>query len=362
MYGFQRIASMYREKYPEEGLQEDSELRRKFGEILRSCGLDKDLLKKENEYLIPCESADFVVELIHDYTAPYMKLLRKGVGSAFKIPNDKARWLLDGFLQYFKGLQLDDRLLKEQAYKMDVRFFSTYRKPKKKMTSVIKTFDSFMDAVPQKYRNRRCYLFYEDLALVTEFMADSFIKFVKDMEWVYTELNEFRKQELHESCGDTDPETNKKILEYDTESSLVWQKLAVNKEYQRLYKRLSKLYAEMFVGDSFIEPNRSKANKLLLKINRIRKETEYEVLGHKLKTVDIPSKPTFKPPLDALREVLWGIEEDKIQREEYLSNKTKFTEEAKRSIEKMFLDKNGTNIPKKSKLIEEQKKKNKKNH
>lgn len=361
MFGFKRIASMYREKYSGNELQSDGELRRKFVEIMRDCGVDKDLLKTGNEYLIPCESANFVVDLIHDYTADYMQSLRKGVGSAFKIPDVKARWLLDGFLQYFKGLQLDEQITKEQIHAMDVRFFATYRRSKKKMESAIKTFNTFMEIVPMKYRNNSCYLFYEDVSLVTEFMADSFIRFIKNMEWVYMQLNDFRQEELYEGCGDTGPETNKKLLANDMESRLVWQKLKANKEYQRLYKRLSRLYAEMFVGDSFIEPNRSKVNKLMIQIKKIRKETEYEVLGHKLDTVDIPSKPTFKTSAEALYEVLQGIEEDKKQREKFLNDKMKFGEK-EQSIDIRFLKPNSSNILEKSKLIEEQREKNKKIH
>lgn len=308
---------------------DENKIREKIREILGACGLDENLFKIDNKFQFPDESEGFIVEVLNAYSSSYMKLLRKGLGRTLDIPDDKAEWLFKGFMTCLKGMPLDQSIIQKQIHVLDVRLLYSYRKSRRRLDAVVTGFSEKSVSFAENYYNN--HLLYEDLNLLTLYIATSLEKLQEDVEDIYSFIEENRCEALHDGAGETGVELNKRILECDYKESLVWKKLSKNTKYMELAEELRVLLDDMRKGEHFIRDFKAEYNGIMAEISKIRKETEQEVLGHELETVVIPMNLKFDNPIDVLSDAVKNVAEQKLFQHE-LKNRPVLTEEEEERI------------------------------
>ena len=303
---------------------DENKIREKIREVLGSCGLDENLFKIDNKFQFPDESEGFIVEVLNAYSSSYMKLLRKGLGRTLDIPDDKAKWLYEGFSTCLKGMPLDKKVIQKQVHVLDVRLLYSYRKSRRKLDSVISDFSERSISFGECFYSN--HLLYEDLNLFTLYIATSLEKLQEEIKDIYSFIEENRLEALYDEAGATGPELNKKILEYDYQESLVWNRLNTNQRFKELSEKLRDMLDNMRKGEHFIRDFKVEYNETMSEITKIRKETEQEVLGHELENVDIPMNLSFDNPVDVLSDAVKNIAEQKLFQDE-LKNRPPLNEE-----------------------------------
>ena len=303
---------------------DENKIREKIREILGSCGIDENLFKIDNKFQFPDESEKFIVEVLNEYTSSHIKLLRKGSVRTLDIPDDKAEWLFKGFMTCLKGMPLDQRIVQKQIHIMDVRLLYSYRKSRRRLDKVASGFSEYSLSFAENYYNN--HLLYEDLNLLTLFIATSLEKLQEDIKDIYDFIENNRCETLYDGAGATGPELDKKILEFDYQESLVWNRLNDKPKFKEVTERLHDMLDDMRKGEHFIRDFKVEYNKIMSEIKQIRKETEQEVLGHELENVDIPMNLSFDNPVDVLSDAVKNIAEQKLFQDE-LKNRPPLNEE-----------------------------------
>ena len=317
--------------FPHEYLDENK-VREKIKEILGSCGLDESWFKIDNKFQFPEESEAFIVEVFKEYTSSYMKLLRKGAGRTLDIPDDKAEWLFEGFSTCLTGMHLPQSIIQKQIHHMDVRLLYSYRKSRRRLNAVMSGFSEYSVSFAENYYNN--HLLYEDLNLLTLYIATSLEKLQEEIKDIYSFIEENRCEALYDGVGETGVELNNEILEFDYKESLVWKKLSENTRYMELAEELRGLLDDMRKGEHFIRDFKAEYNGIMAEISKIRKETEIDVLGHELEKVDIPMNVQFDNPIGVLSDAVKNIAEQKLF-QDVVKNRPVLTEEEERIRQKI---------------------------
>ena len=245
-------------------------IREKIREILGSCGLDENLFKIDNKFQFPDESEKFIVKVLNEYTSSYIKLLRKGTRRTLDIPDDKAEWLFKGFMTCLKGMPLDPSIIQKQIHVLDVRLLYSYRKSRRRLDAVVSGFSEKSVSFAENYYNN--HLLYEDLNLLTLYIATSLEKLQEDVEDIYSFIEENRCEALYDGAGETGVELNKRILECDYQESLVWNRLNENPRFKELTEMLRGKLDDMRKGEHFIRDFKAEYNKIMDEITKIRKK------------------------------------------------------------------------------------------
>ena len=287
-------------EFPGEVLYENK-IREKIRVFIGLCGLDENLFRKNNKFQFPDESVPFFVQLIKEYTSDDIRELRKELGLVWGGQDDKIESLFHGFSACLKGLQLDEKVLHRQIHIMDVKLLYSYRKSRGKLYEVLDDLKSNSNSFAKTYY--RNHLLYEDLILLTDYIVTSLNELNRNIGYIFSYIDETRSESLYEGAGETAEEISNKILEIDYEDSLVWKKLNENENYKELMEQMREMLNDIrerkhLLRDLGVFKKNYKAK--MAEINRIRRETEKEVLGHELKKVDFTANLKFDNPIDVL--------------------------------------------------------------
>ena len=299
-------------EFPGEILYENK-IREKIREIIGLCGLDENLFRINNKFQFPDESVSFIANIIKEYTSEEIKALRKESGIIWGVKDDKIESLFQGFSTCLQGLLLDENVLKQQIYNMDVKLLYSYRKSRRRLKSAIEGLSKYSFSFAKNYYNN--HLLYGDLVSLTDFIATNIEELHNNMENIYSYMDDNRSGTVYEGADNTSEEINKKILEFDYKAGLVSEKLNENEKYIELRKQLRDMSKDLKKENHSIcelRKSRKEFSAIMAKMAQIRKETEIELFGHELQKVDIPTNLKFDNPIAVLADAVQQTAEDNL--------------------------------------------------
>lgn len=309
MKTFEDIFNQYSEEVKaksDDGEHKLGQIREKYTELIDAAGIDKRMLKsscvdnpKEYEkqlalikdvtpYLIPDESASFVVELLKKHTSKDFKRIRRGDFS--EASGKELKWLVDGFTQLLYSLGYPIYAVLEQKNKMEERF---HLKRHMALERIRNECDELIKQA-ESYTGLNFQLNDDDQDYFLPYMASAIAGLREHLAFVHSAYSDIRSDEIYDLALEESKNLTIEDMEKDAEET---EAIVNDKELQELIKQRDEL-----VGSYDFVKNKRKAYHILsMKIEAILDRHHQEVYGSSIKKGD---RIILKHPIQVLIEAL----------------------------------------------------------
>ncbi len=354
-----------------ESISNLNKVRDKYMQIFDMMNIDREMLKRGNDYRIPKDSLDFLVELNWFYTDADVKKMRKGQFEQSSL--ESISKLLNGFKKMILGLTLPEDTKDLMIAKMYMRtkypflqireqiryeleqinldFYPDYREDEKIEDELEKTMSITNRSMREDFdilskRRFRYFDAFDDLDVNDEVLFSTLVLedircMIKRHRELYSYFSEIRKCEINDyaesiAYGMTSDEEDESLMEINYSIALQ-RELDNNEEYRELLSERK----EILRSDDFISKVQPRFSAICERLDGIRRESQLKLWGSIVLKDDIDENADFsfrKTSESVLLEALTTYRDNNKDRREYAKKMEMISEEEKMRV-KEFIDK-----------------------